>query len=211
MKLGLLIASALVAVAGAGVANAAVVQDFAPGVFGAQAGETLIADFDSSFGGVTLSNAGFYTGFHDGEAAPPAGDATSYLAVLGGGSASFSLLPGVSHVSFDVGSVDSFNSVVLTLFGSGDEVVLTGSDINDAVANGDQHSSLTNGRLTLFGNAGERFTSLKLLSSANSFEVDNLAVSGAVPEPATWAMMIVGFGAVGATLRRRRTAVTFAA
>ena len=28
----------------------------------------------------------------------------------------------------------------------------------------------------------------------------------AVPEPATWAMMIMGFGAIGATLRRRRVA-----
>ncbi|MDO6415697.1 PEPxxWA-CTERM sorting domain-containing protein [Sphingomonas sp. BIUV-7] len=31
-------------------------------------------------------------------------------------------------------------------------------------------------------------------------------VLGAVPEPATWAMMIGGFGAIGATLRRRGTA-----
>jgi len=29
-------------------------------------------------------------------------------------------------------------------------------------------------------------------------------VSGVIPEPATWAMMIVGFGASGALLRRRR-------
>ena len=37
------------------------------------------------------------------------------------------------------------------------------------------------------------------------FALDNLtaSVSGAVPEPATWAMMILGFGAVGAGLRRR--------
>ena len=28
---------------------------------------------------------------------------------------------------------------------------------------------------------------------------------GAVPEPASWAMMIVGFGGVGAAMRRRRT------
>lgn len=36
--------------------------------------------------------------------------------------------------------------------------------------------------------------------------VDNVSVSGVVPEPATWAMMIMGFGLAGATLRRRRTA-----
>ena len=50
------------------------------------------------------------------------------------------------------------------------------------------------------------------------FPIDNVtfslnAVSGAVPEPATWGMMILGFGAMGFALRRRntvRTAVTFA-
>ncbi|WP_419809195.1 PEPxxWA-CTERM sorting domain-containing protein [Sphingomonas sp.] len=38
-------------------------------------------------------------------------------------------------------------------------------------------------------------------------------ISGAVPEPATWALMIVGFGAVGGAMRRRsavRTNVSFA-
>jgi hypothetical protein len=35
--------------------------------------------------------------------------------------------------------------------------------------------------------------------------VDNVVLGSAtVPEPATWAMMLVGFGAVGATLRARR-------
>ncbi|MDZ7588255.1 MAG: PEPxxWA-CTERM sorting domain-containing protein [Parasphingorhabdus sp.] len=29
--------------------------------------------------------------------------------------------------------------------------------------------------------------------------------AGAVPEPATWAMMIFGFGAIGAAARKRRT------
>jgi hypothetical protein len=32
-------------------------------------------------------------------------------------------------------------------------------------------------------------------------------VAGGVPEPATWALMILGFGTAGATLRRRRFAV----
>jgi hypothetical protein len=37
--------------------------------------------------------------------------------------------------------------------------------------------------------------------------VDNVLVTQAVPEPASWAMLIAGFGLVGAAARRRRTAV----
>lgn len=35
-------------------------------------------------------------------------------------------------------------------------------------------------------------------------------LAGAVPEPTTWAMMIVGLGLVGASMRRRKVAVSFA-
>lgn len=47
------------------------------------------------------------------------------------------------------------------------------------------------------------------------FFVDNLTfgpavTSGAVPEPATWAMMIAGFGLVGGAMRRRSIKVAFA-
>ncbi|UUR07682.1 PEPxxWA-CTERM sorting domain-containing protein [Sphingomonas glaciei] len=31
------------------------------------------------------------------------------------------------------------------------------------------------------------------------------SISAAVPEPSTWAMMLIGFGAIGASMRRRRT------
>ena len=43
------------------------------------------------------------------------------------------------------------------------------------------------------------------------FLLDNVsvtAVNGAVPEPATWAMMLMGFGAMGVLLRRRRRTQT---
>ena len=36
----------------------------------------------------------------------------------------------------------------------------------------------------------------------------NLAPTGGVPEPSAWALMILGFGAAGAALRRRRLAMT---
>jgi len=40
------------------------------------------------------------------------------------------------------------------------------------------------------------------------FEINDNPVGGGVPEPATWAMMLVGFGGLGAMIRRRRTLAT---
>jgi hypothetical protein len=37
-----------------------------------------------------------------------------------------------------------------------------------------------------------------------TFSVDGIAETGGVPEPATWAVMLLGFGGVGAGLRARR-------
>lgn len=39
--------------------------------------------------------------------------------------------------------------------------------------------------------------------------LDNVALTGPVPETATWAMMVLGFGAAGAALRSRRRTVSF--
>lgn len=53
-----------------------------------------------------------------------------------------------------------------------------------------------------------QFYSNNLGYSFNDFAIDDVsftAVAGAVPEPSTWAMMICGFGLVGASLRRRKT------
>lgn len=52
-------------------------------------------------------------------------------------------------------------------------------------------------KLSIFGN----------WSGGEKLRLDNVVMASAtaaVPEPATWAMMIVGFGAVGANMRRRR-------
>ncbi|WP_310474313.1 PEPxxWA-CTERM sorting domain-containing protein [Sandarakinorhabdus sp.] len=43
-------------------------------------------------------------------------------------------------------------------------------------------------------------------TTGGAFSIDNLTIgaSGVVPEPASWAMLIAGFGLVGAAARRRR-------
>jgi len=55
----------------------------------------------------------------------------------------------------------------------------------------------------LDGTDVSNFNYLRLSSSQNAFEIDNLAINP-VPEPATWALMLVGFAGIGMTLRRRR-------
>ena len=43
-------------------------------------------------------------------------------------------------------------------------------------------------------------------SPDNAFEIDNLRV-GAIPEPGTWALMLLGFAGIGFAIRRRRKPV----
>jgi hypothetical protein len=43
------------------------------------------------------------------------------------------------------------------------------------------------------------------------FKYGNGGVIAGVPEPATWAIMLIGFGGIGATLRRRRSSLAHAA
>ncbi len=52
------------------------------------------------------------------------------------------------------------------------------------------------------------------ISADSAFAIDNVVLNqavSAIPEPASWAMMIIGFGAIGAAMRRRqRVRVSFA-
>jgi hypothetical protein len=64
---------------------------------------------------------------------------------------------------------------------------------------------------TIAGNAaGVDTLVFSLNAEGTSLNLDNIALGdvGRVPEPASWAMMIIGFGLVGAASRRRMAAVT---
>jgi choice-of-anchor C domain-containing protein len=61
--------------------------------------------------------------------------------------------------------------------------------------------------------ASSNSTTLSFASATNTAygpALDNVSVAG-VPEPASWALMILGFGGLGATLRRQRRVTALAA
>lgn len=48
-------------------------------------------------------------------------------------------------------------------------------------------------------------------TGAGDTGLDKVSISAAVPEPDAWAMMLIGFGGLGAVMRRRRSHAAFAA
>ncbi len=186
-------------------AGAVVLFSFSPGEASPATGYSVVNTFDTA-AGITGSGFLIKTPPSDSQGAPPANSdpsGTPYLSVLGGGSATIAFDGPVSRFQFDWGSIDRFNTLIIDATGV-DKIVIPGANFINA-ANGNQVSPGTNGLFTVWGTAGETFNSITLESGRNSFEIDNLAIgTAAVPEPAAWAMMILGFGGVGAMVRRRR-------
>lgn len=140
---------------------------------------------------------------NDGNGAEPAGDTSNYLSVLGGGNYQLLGDTAYTNVSLYWGSIDGYNHLDL-LDRDGKSIATIEGSMIPSISNGDQSSGATNQRVNIASDAA--FYGLKFSSGGNSFEVDNVKFSGAVPEPASWALMLVGFGGMGATLRRRRDA-----
>jgi len=181
-------------------------------VFGAPPGYTLYDDFDDATGQglVAGSNFGFPVGDHPGSSLSVPGDLTPYLAVYGGGIANinFSGVGDVRSFSFDYSTVDTYNTLTIH-YDNGPDTVFTGTQILNGLP-----TAVTSGSIIVNGD-GRIITGLSLATTSNAFEVDNLAFSATiadgVPEPASWAMMLGGFGAIGGALRsRRRTRIALA-
>ena len=153
-----------------------------------------------------------YSGSIPDIAARPLGGTGSFLAIgPGTESALLKIAKGAYAVSFIWGSIDDYNSVVFN-YANGSSQTFTGSDIaalNGTVADGNQSAPSRNpvvqfnlGGSNVDGQAGMNLRSVSFNSDRAAFEIDNLYVN-AVPEPATWGMMILGFGMIGGTLRAR--------
>lgn len=117
-------------------------------------------------------------------------------------------------LSFIWGSIDTYNALQFTNAAGvplGSAYNFTGSQIAALVpapAAGSQNSNAQNPIVTfLFSGLDQTLIGgFRMSSTQNAFEIDNIAlVTGGVPEPSTWAMMLLGFGAIGFAMRRRKS------
>jgi len=146
---------------------------------------------------------------------------TPYTYTIGGSSFTFS------------GTGDIFNPTAIATGGTGQVNTIFGSPTTNFVDRGtvtfgpgQQYGSFPNATPISFSNGnnfigllatingstyyGYAFTTNTILNSIGFSTVPGAAITAttaipaAVPEPATWLMMLVGFGAIGAAMRRRR-------
>lgn len=182
---------------------------------------TLITDFSKDTvgsaptyapTGFSLSGDGVVMNTTNGNGAEPANllgpDTGNYLSVEGGQSETLTVAPNVKELAFYIGSLDAYNDLNFAFAGptttdfSGSALgMLSGAD------NGSQTEANTNGEFVF--EFAQPIQSVTMSSSQNSFEI--ASISAAVPEPATWAMMLMGLGGLGAFLRNRRKPVAVAA
>ena len=211
MKKSLLVAGALVALAGGGAANAAAVTDPAGDFLGTYTGlhdadldviafsafyDAANAEFDLSgtmAGPITQSGPGLYViGVNTGAGTPGFGASLGLNGVL-------------------------FNRVIL-LNRAGSAALAGGPNLTGSYSGATFNLSVPLARLASTGFTPENYgfnlwprNGAAGVSAISDFAPDNATVNAVVPEPSAWALMILGFGALGGALRRRRTSIPVAA
>ncbi len=130
---------------------------------------------------------------------------TTYMSVEGGGTEmatwatpQTSLRIYWGSIDGDAGGNDNLNSLAITV----DGYTLTGADLValGALGHGDQNSPKDNQWVTITGL--DPFTTVSFSSTRNAFE---FSLGTGVPEPSTWAMMGLGFAALGYAAFRRNS------
>lgn len=178
------------------------------------ASKGLIATFSGPSASRTIVTPNGTTPYGAYAYSPNPYDGNGYFAV--GAAPSALTLAGMSgqlfsSISFFVGTLDNYNLVDLldssgNVIQSFDGTQMYNDPNGAAPPRGDAQSSAINRRVTFTGTNGTAYNGIRFsnLGSGNqSFEFDNVSFTASVPEPATWAMMIIGFGLIGAAMRRR--------
>jgi hypothetical protein len=123
----------------------------------------------------------------------PAGDTTNFVFAQEGGSVTVGFTTDLSSVTIYWGSPDTFNTLTL---GNGD--VITGTEVATALGFTANGSNANTGWVTIADTTS--FKSFTASSSQPAFEFD---MAGAVPEPSTWGMLMLGFSGLGYAAFRR--------
>jgi hypothetical protein len=201
-------AAAMIVMSPSAMAATTVFNDSAS--FGAASGPTTTVTFEGCAGGG--SNAGsFCSGLPAGVTftanefyvAPP-GQSANLTTALGintpsGGINTINFAEGVNVFGMDLfqnfgGGSQSGTAVnfLIALYGSGGSLI---QSFNPAVASGTG---------SFFGVLSTDAIFAAQVSQPGGFAViDNVQFAAAVPEPATWLSMLLGFGAIGFAMRRR--------
>ena len=134
---------------------------------------------------------------------------TTYMAVEGGGMEMATFATAQTSISIYWGSIDGTPQNMNSFAVSIDGYTLTGADLValGAVGNGSQTDPQANQLVTITGLAA--FKTATFTSTNNAFEFSlvtpTINQTGGSPEPSTWAMMMVGFAAVGYAAFRRNS------
>jgi PEP-CTERM motif len=162
---------------------------------GSQASRTTVLD------GMSPYNVQVYApGYYDGD---------GYFGIGVDASLTLSTQQAMSAISVSVGTIDSFN--MIQIIGADLSILGTysGTDLDGGVAAVGARGTAGDRRITFTGLGGTALYGIKFYNEGNhvAFEFDNvtfMTAASAVPEPSTWATMLLGLGMLG--LARRRTA-----
>lgn len=110
-----------------------------------------------------------------------------------------------NFLGFLWGSPDTYNQ--LTINSTTGSQTFTAAGLGFPVTNGSQSVSQY---VQFRSDANSLINSVSFnnVPSIDAFESANFSITTPVPEPATWAMMLVGFGGIGFAMRRRKSKVT---
>lgn len=115
-------------------------------------------------------------------------------------------------VGFDGGYFNAVNSTGIRAFDRAGNIIGTVSNTQIGIeflgiATTDNIAKIAGVQLTLVGSEPAGFA----IDNLRFGTVGQVVIPGGVPEPATWAMMIMGFATIGGAMRRRVKKVSFAA
>ncbi|WP_375426969.1 PEPxxWA-CTERM sorting domain-containing protein [uncultured Sphingomonas sp.] len=201
--------TALAATASAPAGAATIVQNFfGPGSYTVDKFDPSLGTLNSITANVTGGSATYLVKLNGPLFASTTYGATAYFGIYLGPLTIDGNVQGAGTAVFDLGATEITLPVVPYTVNIGVPTDPNSSFYNALIGSGGTFSSLAVDPPfnLVFGDLGGRFVndvSITSKSAAWSLEYDYTPLRPVVPEPATWAMMIVGFGAIGGAMRRR--------